>query len=59
MFYLANAEAAAWGANLEGSPVSADGSPIFGQAGGPEPVTVFYVVVTKWSDSIPEDTAGH
>jgi hypothetical protein len=50
MFYLANAEAAAWGANLEGSPVSADGSPIFAQAGNPEPVTIFYVPVTKWSD---------
>jgi hypothetical protein len=59
MFYLASTEAAAWGANLEGSPVFADGSTIFAQEGNPEPVTTFFVPVTKWSDSIPEDTTVH
>jgi hypothetical protein len=57
MFYLANTEAVAWGANLEGSPVFADGSTVFGQEGNPEPVTIFFVPVTKWSDSTPETTA--
>jgi hypothetical protein len=59
MFYLANTETAAWGANLEGSPVFADGSTIFAQEGNPEPVTTFFVPVTKWSDSIPEETTVH
>jgi hypothetical protein len=59
MFYLANIEAAAWGANLEGSPVFADGSTILAEAGNPEPVTIFFVPVTKWSDSTPADTAVH
>jgi len=59
MFYLANTEAAAWGANLEGSPVFADGSTIFAQEGNPEPVITFFVPVTRWSDSTPEDTTKH
>jgi hypothetical protein len=59
MFYLASTEAAAWGANLEGSPVLADDSTIFAQEGTPEPITIFFVPVTKWSDSMPEDTARH
>jgi hypothetical protein len=43
MFFIAHTDPAAWGANLSGSPISA------GQ-GDPEPVTVFFVPVTKWSD---------
>jgi hypothetical protein len=53
MFYLANTEAAAWGANLEGSPVLADGSTIFAQEGVPEPLTIFFVPLKTWSDSTP------
>ena len=54
MFYLAKTVAAAWGANLEGSPIFADGSVIFAQEGTPEPVTTFFVPVTKWSDGTPD-----
>jgi hypothetical protein len=50
MFYLANTEAGAWGANLDGSPVFADGSTIFAQEGTSEPVTTFFVPIPKWSD---------
>jgi hypothetical protein len=59
MFYLPKTAAAAWGANLEGSPVFADGSTIFAQQGNPEPVTTFFVPVPKWSDSTPVDAATH
>jgi hypothetical protein len=50
MFYLANTDAAAWGANLDGSPVFADGSTIFARDDTPEPVTTFFVPINKWSD---------
>jgi hypothetical protein len=50
MFYLANAEPAVWGANLDGSPVFADASTIFAREDTPEPVTTFFVPITKWSD---------
>jgi hypothetical protein len=53
MFYLANTEAAAWGANLDGSPVFADGSTIFAREDTPEPVTTFFVPIAKWSDGTP------
>jgi hypothetical protein len=43
MFFLAHTNGAAWGANL-------DGSPIYAAQGDPEPVTTFFVPVTKWSD---------
>jgi hypothetical protein len=46
MFFLAHTDGAAWGANL-------DGSPIFAAQGDPEPVTTFFVPVTKWSDGTP------
>jgi len=59
MFDLANIEAAAWGANLGGSQVFADGSTIFAEAGNPEPVTIFFVPVSTWSDSSPADAAVH
>lgn len=41
MFYTPHLEAAAWGADLHGSPV---------MFGGTDPVTVFFVAVGKWSD---------
>ena len=44
MFFLPPTEAAKWGANLKGY------SPVYAAAGDPEPVTIFFVPVTKWSD---------
>jgi hypothetical protein len=52
MFYLAHTDSAAWGANLEDSP-------IFAAQGNPEPVTTFMVPVTKWSDGTPAVTEMH
>lgn len=46
MFFLAHTVGAAWGANL-------DGSPIFAAQGDLEPVTTFLVPVIKWSDGTP------
>jgi hypothetical protein len=50
MFYLANTEAAAWGANLAGSPIFADSTGVLGEKDSVEPVTTFFVPVAKWSD---------
>jgi len=43
MFFLPRTDGAAWGADLEGSPV-------FAGQDAHEPVTVFFVPVPKWSD---------
>ena len=43
MFYLPRATPTTWGANIQGSPVFAD-------SGALEPVTIFFVPVTLWSD---------
>jgi hypothetical protein len=43
MYFLPKSDAAAWGANLPGSPVMA-------AQGDPEPVTVYFVPVPAWSD---------
>ena len=43
MFFLAHTDGAAWGADL-------DGSPVFSQQGNPEPITTYFVPVAKWSD---------
>jgi hypothetical protein len=59
MFYLANTDAAAWGANLSGSPIFADNTTVFAQEGRAEPVTTFFVPVTTWSDGTPETMASH
>ena len=48
MFFLPPTEAASWGANLKGSPV-------FAAPGDVEPVTTFFVPVTKWSDGMMEE----
>jgi hypothetical protein len=45
MFYGADTDAAAWGANLDGSPVVA--------APGDPGVTIFMVPVSHWSDGTP------
>ncbi len=44
MFHLPKTDAASWGANFDGSPVVMDPREI------PEPETIFYVPVGKWSD---------
>jgi hypothetical protein len=46
MFHIANASGASWGANLDGSPVLLNDA--FPQ--GPEPETIFFVPVARWSD---------
>jgi hypothetical protein len=43
MFWVANTDAAAWGADVDGSPV------LSGQM-DPEPITIFFIPVKKWSD---------
>lgn len=52
MFFVAHVDSAAWGADL-------DGSPVFASKGDPEPVTTFIVPVTKWSDGTPAVMAMH
>jgi hypothetical protein len=46
MFHVPKAEGASWGANLPGSPVILDQT----HQEVPEPETVFYVPVGRWSD---------
>ena len=52
MFYLTRTDGAAWGADL-------DGSPVFAAQGDPEPITTFYVPVPKWSDGTLADMKTH
>src|SRR6202167_6237921 len=52
MFYLTRTDGAAWGADL-------DGSPVFAAQGNPEPITTFFVPVPKWSDGTPADVKTH
>jgi hypothetical protein len=59
MFYLANTEPAAWGANLDGSPIFADSAGVFGKPGSTEPVTTFFVPVAKWSDGTLDAPQAH
>jgi hypothetical protein len=59
MFYLANTDVAAWGANLDGSPVFADRTGVYGQVGSPEPVTTFFIPVPKWSDGTADAKEAH
>ena len=47
MFYAPPMYGANWGADLPGSPV------ILGQQGPPEPFTLFFVPVGRWSDGTP------
>jgi hypothetical protein len=51
MFWVANTDEAAWGANL-------DQSPVFAAQGDLEPITTYFIPVQKWSDGTP-DTATH
>jgi hypothetical protein len=52
MFFVAHTDGAAWGADL-------DGSPVFAAQGNPEPITTFFVLVAKWSDGSPAIAAKH
>ena len=51
MFWVANTDEAAWGANL-------DQSPIFAAQSDVEPITTYFIPVKKWSDGTP-DTETH
>lgn len=52
MFWVANADAASWGANLRDSPV-------FAGPMSPEPITIFFVPVKNWSDGTPDEMEKH
>jgi len=52
MFFLPSTEAAAWGANLTGSPIFEDDN-------APDRMTVFMVPVATWSDGASDSDAGH
>jgi hypothetical protein len=52
MFYLPRTTPADWGANLKGSPVIGDSSAL-------EPLTIFFVPVTRWSDGTPDEMSTH
>jgi hypothetical protein len=52
MIFLPRTDAAAWGANLAGSP-------IMGAQSDPEPVTTFFIPVTHWSDGTMAITEKH
>jgi hypothetical protein len=54
MFHVPKADAAAWGANVPGSPVQVDDS----HHDVPAPTTTFFVVVENWSDGTSA-TAAH
>jgi hypothetical protein len=49
MFHIPKTDGASWGANLDHSPVLMDTRSI------PEPETIFYVPLDKWSDGTPAD----
>lgn len=49
MFHVPLAQAAAWGANLPGSPILLDTD----HAPGPEPESVFMMPASMWSDGTP------
>ena len=53
MFHVPKSDAAAWGANLPGSPVQLDDA----HHDVPEPETIFFVVVANWSDGTPSGGA--
>jgi len=55
MFYLPKMDTAAWGSDQPGTPVFLNSQ----FNGAPEPVTVFMVAVSKWSDGTPVNTTKH
>jgi hypothetical protein len=52
MFFLARTDAAAWGADLHGSPV-------FAAPNDADPITTFFVLVPTWSDGTPAVNETH
>ena len=52
MMFLAHTDGVAWGADLNGVPIK-------GFRGDPEPVTIFSVMVTLYSDGTPVTMASH
>ena len=52
MFFLARTDAAAWGADLHGSPV-------FAARNDSDPITTFFVLVPTWSDGTPSVEETH
>jgi hypothetical protein len=52
MFFLARTDAAAWGADLHGSPV-------FAAPNDSDPITTFFVLVPTWSDGAPAIEETH
>src|SRR5260370_286481 len=55
MFYVPQMDTAAWGSDQPGTPVFLNSQ----FNGAPEPVTVFMVVVNKWSDGTPLNVTKH
>jgi hypothetical protein len=55
MFYVPQMDTAAWGSDQSGTPVFLNSQ----FNGAPEPVTVFMVVVNKWSDGTPLNVTKH
>ena len=55
MFYVPQMDTAAWGSDRPGTPVFLNSQ----FNGAPEPVTVFMVVVNKWSDGTPLNVTKH
>jgi hypothetical protein len=55
MFYVPQADASAWGADLPGSPVMLSSQ----FQGAPEPLTVFMIPVATWSDGTAAPTDAH
>lgn len=47
MFWAANTDGAAWGADV-------DGSPVLSAQMNPEPITIYFIPVKKWSDGTPD-----
>jgi hypothetical protein len=52
MFLLPRTSAQEWGADLKGSPVFSDSTFL-------EPLTIFFVPVTRWSDGTLADVSSH
>ena len=52
MFLLPRTSGAEWGADLKDSPVFSDSSFL-------EPLTIFFVPVTRWSDGTVADVSSH
>jgi hypothetical protein len=52
MFWVANTDGAAWGADVKGSPV-------LSTQVSPEPITIFFIPVKKWSDGTLDEMEKH